>query len=197
MQFTTPHYMARDVLRASIKEALTGKFSYTRGRLPRVWENLQRDEEIGWVFKHFEYKNLVRLVPEPDDLPTDDLFGNCFDECHADTIPGGLRELRAQEKRALDRVNEDGQRFIHTDYLRVGYASQDPDGWHQADGIGGFVGDDFYGSGYEPDLYRSALEGLFESRGGRLPEYVPSKTGAWSKAVLMGWEMIRGNNHEN
>lgn len=191
MNFTTPHYMARSTMRASIKDALSGKYSYSRERLPWVWQNFQREEEIGWVFAHFKEQALVDVFESPDDCDADDLFGDMFDEGHAGTIPGGMRELRAQKKQAEERLRHQGQ-WYHEAVFR------DPgeDGWHTADSVGGFVGDDFYGSGYEPDLYLAALEGLFDSRGGKLPEYVPSKDGAWSKAVLMGWEMIKGDSND-
>lgn len=185
---TWPHSDARAWLRRSMKEALTGKFSYTKGRLPQVWSTLQYDAEVEWVFKHFEAKGEVGMGVDADDLPFEDLFGDMFEEYHADTIPGGMRELKAQEKRAQARLAEDGQWYVET-WVR------DPggDGWHSADGIGGFVGDDFYGSGYEIGLYMAALKRLFEVRGSAIPEYVHSKTGAWAQAVIMAWNIVGDN----
>jgi hypothetical protein len=189
--YRNAHYHARNLLRDSIQEAVTGTYTYTRGRLPQVWQHFQRTAEIAAVFDSFYKLDLVATDSQPDDLPFDDLYGDGYDESHADTIPGGMRELNAQRKAAERRLEDEG----HWVMFAVFNASNDdgtPD-WHTADSIGGFVGEDFWGSGYEDDLRLASLDGLFDHYGGKLPDYVPSKTGAWTNAVLMGWQIIQGN----
>lgn len=188
-EYSQPHKNARATLRQSMQDALARRHSYTNGRLPRAWQYMQRDADIETLFNTFENKGLVRIDQQPDDLTFDDLHGDCYDESHADTIPGGMRELNKQRKEAERRVEAEGQWYIETAFIDVGM-----DGWHadhDISGIGAFVGDDFYGSGYESELYLSAIEGLFESRYSVMPPYIRSKTGAWHNAVLMAWEMVK------
>lgn len=48
----------------------------------------------------------VRIRIVPDDEPYDP--GTMFDESEADSIPGGLRALKAQEKAFWDKLERDG-----------------------------------------------------------------------------------------
>lgn len=174
--------LAVDRLRGNIKSALRGEHSFCGGRLPMVWRNFIREAEIETVYEWFVYEGLVDIRYEPDyyrDL--DDLAGDMFDEGHADTIPGGLRALRRQKKDFDQRVEEEGVWVMDAVFY-------DTDGTSEVvDGIGGFVGDDFWGSGYEEGLMLAALAGLFEDRGMTLPPYTESKDGEWQRVVFMMW----------
>jgi len=177
------HQLVRKALRRNFKDALKGEFTYTKERLPWVWENVQREVEEMSLFYYFEGQELVRVEEEPDDgMSMEDLFGDTFDDCHADTIPGGQRALNAQKANAYDRVDQEGVWVVQSDY------EQDGD-WHTADCIGGFVGDDFDGSGYEPQVCLAAVEQLFESRGLELPKWYPSKRGDWMRQCIQIWDM--------
>jgi hypothetical protein len=173
-------------MRDSMKDDLTSQNTYTRGRLPQVWQHFQRSAEIRWALDRFKEQRLVAIHENPDDLSFDDLHGDTFDV----TIDHGINVnvVRKQRAEAMDRLEQEGQWAMEAVFRDPG-----EDGWHSADSIGGFVGEDFWGSGYEDDLRIAALEALFNHYGGKLPDYVPSKTGAWTKAVLMGWQIIRGN----
>lgn len=171
-------------LRGNIKAALQGEHSFCGGRLPWVWCNLVREAEIETVYEWFAYEDLVDIKYEPDDCTSmDDLVGDMFDESHADTIPGGLRTLRQQRKDFELRVEMDGVWVMDAVFYKT-------DGTPEtADSIGGFVGEDFWGSGYEEELMLAALAGLFEDRGMTLPPYTESKDGAWQRVVFMMWEL--------
>jgi hypothetical protein len=187
---TTPrHHHARRLIRGNMKEALTGTYSYTKGRLPRVWEDMQRSTDIRWAYDHFRSLDLVRLEREPDDQSFDDLHGDCYvREVNTDINPNVLNKQRME---AEQRLEDEGQWVIIAQFNA--FNDDGTPEWHTADTIGGFVGEDFFGSGYEEDLRLAALDGLFDHYDGLLPDYVPSKTGAWTNAVLMGWQIIRGN----
>lgn len=171
-------------LRGNIKTALRGEHSFIGGRLPTVWRNFIREAEIETVFEWFVGERLVDIREEPDDyMSMDDLAGDAFDESHADTIPGGLRALRRQKKDFDLRVEEEGVWVVDAVFY-------DTDGTSEiTESIGGFVGDDFWGSGYEEGLMMAALAGLFEARGMTLPPYTESRDGAWQRVVFMMWEL--------
>jgi hypothetical protein len=193
--YTSSHEHARHLMRGSMQEALTGQQTYTRGRLPQVWQHFQRSTEIRWAFDHFHKLGLVRLEREPDDQSFDDLFGDCYvREVNTDINPNVLAK---QRKGAERRLELEGQWVICAQF-NTGWREPNTqviwgDEWETDECIGGFVGEDFWGSGYEEDLRLAALDGLFDHYDGLLPDYVPSKTGAWTNAVLMGWQIIRGN----
>jgi len=177
------HTYTREMMKRNMAAALKGEFTCTKERLPWVWENAQRDVEQMSLFDYFEEDGLVRLESVPDDcMSVDDLFGDTFDDYHADTIPGGQRTLNAQKAEAYDRLQNEGAWVVESEYKQDGF-------WHTADCIGGFVGDDFDGSGYEPQVCLAAVEQLFESRGLELPKWYPSKRGDWMRQCIQIWDM--------
>lgn len=140
--------MARTEMQNQLKARLRGQYSYSPGSLAIAWENCIDNCAVSLVWDLFERLNLVRLDAHPDDCPFDDLHGDMFDPIHADDIPGGMRELRAQLKRAHDRLEVDGQWYYEAAIRDL----EGLDGWHMADNIGGFVGDDFENSGCKEDM---------------------------------------------
>ena len=178
------HDYVRTQIKTNMRCALRGEFSYMAGRLPTVWENFHREVEEVALFRYFEEAGLVRIESEPDDISTDDLFGDCFDEIHADSVPGGMRTIKAQEREALRRLEAECQWVIVAESL-----SADSPEWEMADTLGGFVGDDFEGSGYEPQVYMSAVLQLAEARGFEFPPYFYSKDGSWLRQCQRVWEM--------
>jgi len=147
-------------MREHLKDRLRGEYSYTRGSLPGAWEHYIDVTAIGAVWDLLESLDLVQLTAHPDDCPFDDLHGDMFDETHASTIPGGMRELKAQLKRAHDRLEIDGQWFWEASVRTPDGYDDEYSEWHTADSIGGFVGDDFSESGYEPDLQVACLDAI-------------------------------------
>lgn len=95
---------------------------------------------------------VVRIRLEPDDyFDIDDLMGDCFDEIINCNCPGGIRAIRAEKSAFINRVECDGVWVAVAEFF-------DGDEWIQTDCIGGFVGDDFYKSGYDIDLMASAIK---------------------------------------
>lgn len=141
--------------RTQLHSRLNHGYRYSPGSLPSAWHNCIDNVAVHTVWDMFEAMHVVEIHPEPDDLSIDDLLGDCYEEYHADTIPGGLRELRAQKKRVLDKLDQEGQ-WIQSS--RVQLPGQP---WKEVGSIGGFIGlDDFECSGYLPGMQVAALDAL-------------------------------------
>ena len=152
---------AREAMRARLKERMNSGNSYGKHSLPMSWHNCMNETALDAVWKMLEAGGYVRLESCPDDLSFDDLYGDCFDESHADTIPGGMRELRAQKKRAIERLDEDGQWYWQALIADLGSGIPDDGvGWEMVDSIGGFVGDDFEHAGFKPEMLTAGMDAI-------------------------------------
>jgi len=95
-------------------------------------------------------RHKIRVRKVADDYYTfDDHKGDCFDPTiNTDIDP---KALKRQERNERARFNRQGAFYSIAEYW-TGRT------WVETDLIGGFVGDDFIGSGYEYDLLSSAIE---------------------------------------
>ncbi|MDC8832828.1 hypothetical protein [Alteromonas gilva] len=128
-------------------------------------EALKRYLEMGAqeaMFERIEADGLARITKELDEYFTfADHAGDIYNpECNPD-IPKD--ELKKQERRERARFNRQGVHYHSLFVMGV-----------QEDSIAGFVGNDFYGSGYESDFYRTAVEKIQES----YPEYIQAMRAA-------------------
>lgn len=152
-----------DAVRAEMREQLSmrlsGKYSFARESLQQAYTNAIDNIATERCFLLMEDAGLVMLARDPDDhLSMDDLFGDSFDPVvNSDMNPNVLKKQREEAER---RVELEGTWFMEASYRDPG-----GDGWHSADSIGGFVGEDFWGSGYESDLWTSAMDGYADQFG--------------------------------
>lgn len=148
----------RERMRKQFDNQLQGKYGYTKCALPRVYQNVVEEVTTQRCFDMMSDHGFVRLSEDPDDLGLEDLFGDCYDpEVNSDINPNVLEK---QRKAAERRLEIEGLWYVESVYRDAA-----GDGWHDADGIGGFIGNDFYGSGYEIGLWREALDGYAEQFG--------------------------------
>ena len=148
------------VMREQLANRLAGDSSYSPGSLPGAWRHYESYVGLKAVFDRLDDAGYVYIDRRDDDLPAYEVFGDCFDpNVNSDINPNVLKKQHAE---ALDRVNCEGQ------WIMVAKAKKDDgnyDGWEETDSIGGFVGDDFYGSGYEEQMYLSAMDYIADSVG--------------------------------
>lgn len=98
-----------------------------------------------------EYKDKVRLVTIPDIHSTfEDLSGDMFSlEANPES---DYYELAQEEVAFKNRIKNEGVWIFQSEVRK-------PDGnWEVFDAIGGFVGNDFVGSGYDADLVKAVIE---------------------------------------
>lgn len=137
--------------RTRARDAL--RFAKWAARLEREWDAAER-------------AGLVSFDVEPDDFgwSEGDLFGDCFDPKHASDIPGGMRTLEAQRRRALETVERDGV------WNYVGKYRTHPDSrtWEVGGACGGIEGaEDVPEIRY--DIYAETLGELRDSLLSRCP----------------------------
>ena len=100
------------------------------------------------MFTVIERDGLAYIAKEEDAYYTfADHAGDCFDPTvNTDIDP---EELKRQERRERARMSRQGAWYhtLHVDGV-------------EGDCIGGFVGNDFYGSGYDTDFYAEAVNQL-------------------------------------
>lgn len=114
------------------------------------------------AFQQFESDGLAAISKESDDYCNiDDLLGDYFNpDVNSDIDPDALEE---QKQARMGRINYEGVYFHQLTVMG------EPE-----DSICGFVGDDFYGSGYDSDFYSAAYELIEKAH----PEYVDQIGGA-------------------
>ncbi|AFV81336.1 hypothetical protein F862_gp104 [Vibrio phage vB_VpaS_MAR10] len=97
------------------------------------------------LFKQLEFDGLATITKETDSFYTfADHAGDCYNaEANPDIDPA---ELRRQRKNELARFNRQGVYYHELLIDGESFGS-----------IGGFVGNDFYGSGYDIDFYKTAI----------------------------------------
>ena len=142
----------REAVRRLVRDRLsTDGRTYCPGSLPQAARNARESARTLRRFLRLERLGIVRIDERPDlDARWEDIAGDTYDvDAHRDTVPGGERTIRAQEKRERGRMDRDGV---------WGYVAQvrTPDGWEDVDSCWGFVGDDYDGSGYDDD-HRAAV----------------------------------------
>ncbi|UTQ72830.1 hypothetical protein [Vibrio phage vB_VpS_CC6] len=111
------------------------------------------------VFKQLEVDGLAHINKESDSFYSfADHAGDCFDpEVNKDIDPA---ELKRQRKNELARFNRQGVYYHELIVLGETLGS-----------IGGFVGNDFYGSGYDIDFYNTAITHIANVYGG---DFIPT-----------------------
>jgi hypothetical protein len=129
------------------------------GRLPRVRQNMIGEAGVEMVFNQLRECGWVDIQDEPDDLFYDDLFGDCYDPVVNNDINPNV--LAKQEAAAIEQINNDGV-WVTVAKYRDPTEYEDDREWHETDSCGGFVGGDFWGSGYDIDF----MIGLIDAIGG-------------------------------
>jgi len=123
----------------------------------RALRNAKRRADIldRWEAAILAGKVQLRVVV--DELATfDDVAGDTYRvELHADTVPGGERTIRAEEKRERARVDSEGIWGIVGEYQCPTCGS-----WVAADSCWGFIGNDWAGSGYDEDIMAATLDAV-------------------------------------
>lgn len=109
-------------------------------------------------FELFERDGLAHIEKWDDETyELDHLLGDCF--CPIANPDIDPAELKRQKRNYLARINRQG---VHGHTLHVL--------GNELDSIGGFVGNDFYGSGYDVDFYNAAFNTLRDNHDTR--EYI-------------------------
>lgn len=152
----------RQAVMHEMKRRLSGRYSYVRSSLPTAYVSMINETGVRYVFMALQDVGVVELRREPDDwVSYDDLAGDCYNPAaNPDVNPNVLKK---QEEAFRRRIDEEGVYVYTSAYLL-------PDGTPECtDVIGGFVGDDFFGSGYEPQVMLAALDEVAVVFG--VPEY--------------------------
>lgn len=155
-------------------------YSFTKGSLPRAFQQLRMDVAVMLVWDVLEDSSLVAVEHSPDDLSFEDLFGDAYDL----EIDHGINPnvVKKQRQEAIDRLETEGQWVVETFYNAGEWDGGALSGLRAvADVCGGFVGNDWEGSGYDTDMKRTAIDKLLEHHG-YAP--VPHGTPHWGMVVL-------------
>ena len=100
--------------------------------------------ELKALFDVFQKDGLANISKQSDSFwSMSDLKGDCFKQDIHDIDP---KELKRQERNFEQRVYRNGVHFHQLFVMSK-----------ELDVIGGFVANDFYGSGYDSDFYSQAL----------------------------------------
>ena len=149
-------YNNRTMYVQTAASALMGaRQAVTAARIDAQWKALGGetiDRYEASKFLDWDESPRVRIVAEPDDCQSlDDLLGDTYS---AKCNPEIKQEILERERQAeIDRINQDGVWFMVAEYW-------DGNEWEHADSIGGFIGRDFAGSGYDTDLKAEAMRAL-------------------------------------
>lgn len=159
-------------MQKQMKRRLSERYSYVESSLPTAYVNMISEMGVHYVFLALQELKLVTLKREPDDwVSYDDLMGDSYDpEANPDIDPNVLKK---QEEAFRQRIDVEGVYVYSSAYLLPDGTTED------SDTIGGFVGNDFFGSGYEPQVMLAALDEVARVFG--VPEYdacTPSITDA-------------------
>ena len=112
----------------------------------------KRAKEVEAAFGVQEYAGLVKFEVIPEEhVDLDDLFGDTFNPKVVTYITP--EKLEDEKQAEIDRIDRDGVWGIVSSYY-------DGEQWRQAESCGGFIGDDFKGSGYDIDAKQEALDAL-------------------------------------
>jgi len=97
-------------------------------------------------FQQLNREGIAKIKKEVDEyMSFDDIKGDCYDP----DINSGIKksELQRQERNERARFNRNGVHLMTLKCLGDDIES-----------IGGFIGNDFYGSGYDDDFYSAAMQ---------------------------------------
>ena len=166
--------LARKMVKRGLRRAWldehADRTSYCRHRYSgKTMDTARKNARIRLLWDALEEAELVRRRVEPDDCCWEDIAGDCFKVgLHADTVPGGARTIKAQEKREWERVQRDGVWRIVTEYRLPGLGD-----WGIGGGLGCIVGDDvellWDWDGYGLDLRHECIEALRSALKSRCP----------------------------
>lgn len=123
-------------------------FHGTKESLIARWKSDAVATAVFWVI---ENDQLAHITCEDDDFASmDQLKGDCF---NPDVNPDVDKKAMKREERAFERmVRKEGVHYHEMIVLGESVAQ-----------IAGCVGQSFYGSGYDTDFYRAAIEALQET----------------------------------
>ena len=117
--------------------------------------NATRDAYYFAVFQQFVRDELAVIHCLDDDhYSFTDHCGDCF--CPITNHDLDPKELARQKKNEYNRFKRHGAKFMQMEVMG-----------EELDSIGGFIGNDFYGSGYDGYFYRSAYERIRQG----MPDY--------------------------
>ena len=151
-------YNDRKAYISSAKSALQqARYALDADKTRAEWHELGGDYIDNWqeTERGGTFPDKVRIVAHPDGwCDLDDLLGDTFNsDVNTDIKPEILERERQHE---IDRISNDGVWCLVAEYW-------DGEEWQCADSVGGFIGNDFSTSGYEPDLMRSAINAYRQS----------------------------------
>ena len=148
-------------------------FSQSSDALIPVWVDLAHNKAI---FEQVTRDGLATISKSLDPYYTfADHAGDTFcPMTNHDICP---KELKRQERKARARLSKQGAFYMELTVLG-----------EVEDASGGFVGNDFYGSGYDNDFYRCAIEILSEA----MPDYIHLATQILSESTPRYIEAIKG-----
>ncbi len=158
-------------LRKYIKDGYTG--GYCQNRLVGSRARITSEVNLERIFEALEEAELVRFEWSPDDwFSWDDLVGDTYDvELNGDSVPGGERTIKAQEKKYKEWVEQEG-----VWHVSIEVRTSTDEEWNQADSLGCFVPWDGMGlmdslkdSGYWHDMVGTAIDQLKEELKKRCP----------------------------
>lgn len=112
------------------------------------WQNLASNYAIFEQLKRDDLADIQKAIDEH--YTFEDSIGDCF--CHITNPDIDPKELKRQKINARSRFNRLGAYDMTLVIDGI-----------QSDSIGGFVGNDFYGSGYDTDFYKIAIDELSNS----------------------------------
>jgi hypothetical protein len=101
----------------------------------------------------FVDEDRVRIRVEVDN-DCDPMDCDTFDETINADCPGGVRAIRAEKKAEIRRINRDDVWGFIAEYR------DDKGTWHECWSCWGFVGEDFYFSGYDIDAMQSCVDAI-------------------------------------
>lgn len=144
----------KELVHTSCSDALKERRCFIPDRFARCDYRRIAEKEI--LYEALEHMGLARINMEPDDdWSIEDLEGEMFDpRVNTDINPNTLKKEQASYRR---RVNEEG---VHAAVLEVRNDIGEP--FQEIECVGGFVGDDFYGSGCDDDFRAAAIDAVLD-----------------------------------
>lgn len=151
--------LVRKKMQEHFQYRLKGELSYMAGVLPETYRHVVETTVTGRIFYLLEAAGHVSILKEFDqEWSFDDLLGDTYDP---DANPDMNRNLiLKQKKEQLERIEREQVWFYYTAVKR--HRSK---GWDETEACGGFIGDDFEGSGYDEDFRRSCVNHWLRGRG--------------------------------
>lgn len=145
----------RTRMRAAMKDHVALGRHYSLGSLPWAAQQELHDCGVELVWDALARLGWVRISRgEDSDACEHDLLGDCYaPDCNPGVNPNVLAK---QRKAAMQKMSEEGV-WIYGAWVRI--PDEPPT---IVDSIGGFIGEEFWESGYAPGLMRSAIDEVAE-----------------------------------